>query len=66
MTGILIKTNARHAKELSAMLSPTRSFEPTGVRGQYLMKFNTVEEAIRGVDFLVSSRLVSDPQIVGE
>lgn len=63
MIGIKIRTNAQHARQLSAMLSPTRSFVPVA-RGVYVMECTDEVQAIRDADFLTSNRLVSDPEIV--
>lgn len=57
MTGIIVKTNARHARQLEALLSPTRTF--VGIdRGKYFME-GTEVQALRDYDFLVSQRLVA-------
>lgn len=52
MYGVRIKTNAREARILSAIVSPTRSFVPTGQRGVYVMETDDEILAIRDADFL--------------
>lgn len=62
MFGVQIRTNAAHARLLSGLLSPTRSF--VGVaRGTFVMEAADEVQALRDFDFLTSQRLL-DPSRV--
>ncbi len=50
--GITIKTNARDARLLSAIVSPTRDFLPTGERGVYFMADPDECRALRDAEML--------------
>ena len=56
--GTVIKANARDAKTLSAILSPTRDFVPTDTRGQYVMEAADEVQALRDADFLAERGVV--------
>lgn len=49
---LTIRATAAEAKKLSAIVSPSRNFEPTGRRGEYAMTSNSEVLSIRDADFL--------------
>lgn len=55
MNGVTIRTNAREAKRLSALVSATRNFEPTGVRGEFFIACDDEVKALRDSEFLASN-----------
>ena len=50
--GVTIQSTAREAKRLSALVSATRTFEPTGVRGQFFIEAADEVRALHDADFL--------------
>lgn len=57
MYGIQIRTNARHAKQIAATLSPDREFVPIAT-GVFFMEANSEVHALHDYDFIVSNRLL--------
>jgi len=55
MHGVTIKSNAREAKRLSALVSATRNFEPTGVRGEFFIPAEDEVRALRDAEFLADN-----------
>lgn len=53
--GVNVKTNAREAKRLSALISPTRSLEPTPARGVYYLAASDEVQAMRDAEFLTDN-----------
>lgn len=49
-----IRATKAEAKKLSAIVSPTRNFEPTAQRGVYAMTSNSELLTIRDADFLAN------------
>lgn len=52
--GVTIESNARQAKRLSALLSPTRNSVPTGQRGRFFMAATDEVQSLRDADFLTA------------
>ena len=49
---VIIKANARVAREFSIRLSPSRNFEPEGRRGHYIINCADEVQALRDAEWL--------------
>ena len=53
--GVTIRSNARDAKRLSALVSATRNFEGTGTRGEFFIPADGEVQALRDAEFLTDN-----------
>ncbi|KQP63026.1 hypothetical protein [Nocardioides sp. Leaf285] len=53
--GVTVRATAREARTLSALVSPTRSFVATPVRGEYFMPAPSASLAVRDAAFLAEN-----------